>query len=197
MGSSRGYSPAFDQLSAQKNQHGGATHLAFNPLHVMRTLRITVPSPVLRTRLIRPAHPAIRRHLNEIQRPVQPTHQLRHIHIKCKLLAQEVKHLVLRVILHEIHPRTDVLPELMSRHEFQRKTAPRGGNPVCRLVIYTLDLAVLSASLGIGAGRGIPRIPVVAVLVIPLLVGPAPVGIKHDFAVDIRAAGGCAPLPGE
>jgi hypothetical protein len=110
------------------------------------------------------------------------------------LLVQEVEHLVAAVVLHEVDTRADVL----ASNKLQADGVATSGDAISRGVVHTLECAVRSAGLGIGAKRGVPLVPIVAVGVRVGLssVEPAPVGVENDLGVDRHTAAGLGAFLG-
>ena len=163
----------------------------------MGALRIAVSGTVLGTSLVSTVQTTVRGHLNEVQSTIETAHKLRNIDVESEFLVEQIEHLILRIILHEIDTRPDVLSEFVLGDKLEGQFAARGLNTVGSAVIHTFDLTTRRARRRVGASRGIPLIPLVAVLVVADNVGPAPIGIKHNAALDCGASRGRAFLPCE
>lgn len=130
------------------------THLAVDELDVARALGITVSSAVLCTGLV-PfvlGHSAIGIHGREVQSAVQPTGEVRDVHVKGEFLAQQVKHLIRAVVLHQVQAGTDV----GAGDELQCQRVSISGYAVGCLVVCPVQGAVLGTCLVIGAESSVP-----------------------------------------
>lgn len=192
------------------------TYLTVDELEVTRALGITVTSTVLSTSLVVLVfrQTAISVHGDEVQSAIQAAGKAGNIHVKGKLLVQQLEHLVGVVVLHEIQAGTDV----GAGHKAQGQGIARSSGTVGASVVGTIESAVSSASGIVGAKSGIPlfiqirmvsygesrarddkayRVTSVAVGVAVNRVNPAPIGIHDNGAALIRAARGGALLPGK
>lgn len=166
------------------------TYHSVDELDVPRALTIAVARAKLRTRLVHrePFHSTIFIHGHKVQRAIQTASQLRDIHIKRKLIAQQRKHLIPALIFHQVQPATHVLAIRALLHEFHAQSIPGGGHAVCAGIVGAVDAAVLRAGLLGGADGCVPAVAGVAVLGAVDAVRPAPVGVDGDGALDGLAA---------
>jgi len=135
---------------------------------------------------------------DEVEGTVETAADVGNIDIKGELVTEEVEHLVLGVVLHEVDTRTDVGTILVLGDEFEVEAVAAGRDTVGGSVVGTLKTALRSAS---GAGRAdgtVPRVAVVAVGGAGDGVSPSPVGVDDDGAGNVGAAAASgALLPGE
>lgn len=175
------------------------TYHTVDKLDIPRTLTIAVPRAILGTRLVPLilGQSAILVHRHKVQRPVQPTANLGHVHIKRELVAQQRKHLVLGLVLHQVQPAADVLAVGPVGDKLDAQLVPGRGDAVRARVVGAVEAAVLGAGLAGGADGGVPFVAAVAVRRGVCEVRPSPVGVDDDGALRGGAAGGGAFGPGE
>lgn len=139
------------------------------------------------------------RHGDKVQCSIQPTRQLTEINIERELIPDQVEHLIVVRVLHEIRARPNIRRVLALRDKLERKGVARSRNTISAAVVRAFDGAVLRASSVGGTSCLVPFIAIEAVCVAASGVDPAPIGVDDDFAVDVRAAtttGAGAALPG-
>lgn len=123
--------------------------------------QLTVSSTVLRAGLVGwiLRQPTICIHADEVKGTVEPTRKVRQIHIESELLVTvELEHLVCGVRGHQVSARADVGRVRSLGDELQLQRVAAGCNPVCAGVIGTVNGAVGSTRLVIGARRSVPRV---------------------------------------
>ena len=88
-----------------------AVGLSVDPLDIVRTLGVTVPSPVRgASRVAGVVETSVRLHLHEVEGAIQTTGKLRHVHVECELLVLEFEHVIpLARLVQEVGPGPDVL----------------------------------------------------------------------------------------
>lgn len=123
----------------------------------MRPGRLT--RPVLGTR----RSLALLRHGHEVQRSIQATGQLREIDIEAELVANQVEHLIVVCVLHEVGSRTDVGRVLSLRDKLEVELISGGGDTIGTAVVRPFDGTVGCASTVGRAERLIPGVSVEAV----------------------------------
>lgn len=101
------------------------------------------------------------------------------VDVEGELLVQELEHLVVCIIGHEVDARTDVLLGALG-DEFEGEGITAGGDTVSARVVGTIESAVGSASLAIGAKTSVPSVASVAVGKAAGGVEPAPVRVEDD-----------------
>lgn len=170
------------------------TYNAIDKLHIPRTLAIAIPCSILCTRLIPLilGQATILIHRNKVQRPIQPTANLGDVHVKCKFIPQKCKHLVIRLILHQIQPTPNILTIRPVGDELDAQLVARRGNAIGTRVVCPVETAVLGTGRSGGADGGVPFVAGVAVGRAAGEMGPAPVGVDDDGALSGGAAGGSA-----
>jgi len=174
--------------------------LAVDELKVARALSIAVAGTVLGASLVARvlAHTTISVHGDEVEGTVETAAQVRDIDIEGELVAEELEHLVLGVVLHQVDTRADIGAVLVLGDELEVQGVTAGGDTIGRRVVSAVDAAGLGAALAIRADGGIPLVAGVAVGRAGNSVSPAPVGIDGDGAVHGRAvAARGAALPSE
>lgn len=129
-------------------------------LDVTRALRIAVTSSVLGTGLVVfvLAHAAIGVHRCEVQRTVQTAWEVRDVNVKGELIVEEIEGLISLVVLHKVHTRANIL----TGDEFQGQCVTGGRDTVGTLVVSTINRAVRSARLIVGAKRRIPLFGIIS-----------------------------------
>ena len=135
-------------------------------------------------------------HGNKVQGTVEPASQITVIDGVSELLVLEVEHFVFVLAIHQIHAGTNVLGVRTLGDETKLEIVTGGFDAVSVSVlrISTLNLAIRSAGFGIRAEAFIPQIPRVAVGRLTIFVGPSPIAVNGDSAVDSLAPRGCALL---
>ncbi len=144
----------------------------------MRTLRVTVPSAVARTSLVcrELGLSAVLVHGDEVDSAVQPTRKLGDVNVECEFLVEEAEHLVIVLVLHEVHTGTDVLL-LGLGHEFECESVATGCDTISAGVVCTVEGAIRGTGGVVGAEGGIPGVSGVAVVRAGCAVKPAPVSV--------------------
>ena len=128
-------------------------------------------------------------HGDEIQSSIETAWQGREVNIKGKLISDELEHLVVVGILHQIKARANVGRVLALGDELQRERVGTSGYAVCSTVISALNLAILGAAGVVGASSRVPLVSIVAVGVAALYVEPSPVRVDHNLSIHVRATG--------
>jgi hypothetical protein len=85
-------------------------------------------------------------HRDEIQRSIEATGQLREIDIKAELVADQIEHLIVVCVLHEVCSRTDVGRVLSLCDKLEIELVARGGDAISTAVVRSFDGAVGCAS---------------------------------------------------
>jgi hypothetical protein len=108
------------------------------------------------------------------------------------LLADQVEHLVVGVVRHEVDTRTDI----RAGNELQVQGVAADADTVGGSIVGTLKSAVGGAGLGIRAKSSVPLVAVIAVVVSAGrgVVEPAPVRVEDDLGVNGCAATGLGAL---
>lgn len=175
------------------------TYHPIDEFEITGALGVAIPSAIFGTSLVGGVlgHTSVLVHRHEVESTVQAARKVRDIDIKCELLVEQVEHLVVGVILHQIQTRADVGSELTLGDEVELHLVAAGYNSVSGRIVGALESTVGSACLVVRAESRVPGVPGVAVLGATLVVQPAPVGVDDHFGV-LRGAGilPCAYLPG-
>lgn len=171
---------------------GRHAYLAVDELDVARALRVAVAGTVLGTSLVgrEARQAAVLVHLRQVERAVEAARQVRHVDVEGELLVQQLEHLVVRVVRHQVHTRADV----RARHELERERVAGGRDAVRARVVRAVERAVLRARRPVGAQCRVPRVAGVAVGVTGGAVQPPPVGVEHDLGAQRLAAAGLGAL---
>ena len=177
----------------QKVSH--VTYLAVDELDIPGALRVAVSRTVLGSGLVVGVlgHATILVHGGEVEGAVETAGQVGHVDVEGELLVEELEHLVVGVVLHEVDTRADV----GARHELERERGAGGRDTVRARVVRAVEGAVLRAGHAVGAEGSIPRVTGVAVRVARGGVEPAPVGVEDDFGVLSDTAAGGTLLGGK
>ena len=170
-------------------------YLTVDELDILGALRIAVTGTELRTSLVgrELRETTILSHLDEVKSTVKTAGKVGHVDVEGELLVQELEHLVVGSVLHQVDTGADV----GAGDELEGERIAASGDTVGASVVSTVNSAVLSASGGIRADAGIPSVAGVAVGVARGGVEPAPVSVEHDSSVQGRAAGSGTLLRGE
>lgn len=163
-----------------------STHNTVDELHVARALSVAVASSVLGTSLVvrEFGHATVLVHSGQVERAVETAGEIRHVDVEGELLVEELQHLVVCVIGHEVDARADV----GTRHELKREGAAGGRDTVGARVVGTVERAVLRAGRAVGAEGSVPFVARVAVGVPANVVQPTPVGVEDDLGGQVLAA---------
>ena len=173
---------------------------SIDELQVLRALSIAVSSSVLGTGLVGGVlgETTILVHLGEVESSVQAAGKVRDIGIECELLVQELEHLVVAVVLHEVDTRTDILAASAAlSNELERESIARGTDTVSTAIVGTINSAVFGTGSGIWAKGGVPGVTGVAVGVARSGVQPAPVSIQDDLGAGSGTSAARAALRAE
>lgn len=142
------------------------------------------------------ALPTILVHGDEIKSSIESASSSTRVDIECKLLVQHREHLIVVIILHQIQPRANVRPVSILGQEVDLDRFPAGGDAIGTCIIGTIDGTFRSTSLVVAADSSVPRVSGVAICRSrSTFMGPSPVGVQHDFAIDVRATSGGTSLP--
>ncbi len=172
------YSTRFVKISVTIEN---ASYLTVNELNIMRALRVTVARSIACTGLVRRVLrlAAIFVHGDKVDSAVKTTRKLRNVHVEGELLILQAEHLVIVLVLHQVHARTDVF--LLRRgNKFESESVAAGRDTISAGVVCAVKSAIRSASGVVRAGRRVPRISRVAIGIVVSDVKPAPVGVKHN-----------------
>lgn len=134
------------------------THYTTDKLHVVRALRVTVASPVLGAGLVRRGHPTVDGHLAEVERAVKAAPEVGHVDVERELLVEELEHLVVGLVGHEV----DAGPDVGASDELERQGVAAGGDPVRAAVVGAVERAVGRAGRGVRAEGLVPGVAGVA-----------------------------------
>mmetsp|Transcript_84612 Transcript_84612/g.236831 ORF Transcript_84612/g.236831 Transcript_84612/m.236831 type:complete len:215 (-) Transcript_84612:12-656(-) len=163
----------------------------------MRALRVAVSGAILGAGGVLDAVVvALLVHLDEVDRAVQATPQVTHIHIESELAVLQLEHLVRVLAVHDIQARAKVRRVVPLGHEVQRHavSATGGVDAVGLLVVRAVDPALHRALRRVRARSGTPSV-IVHVAVLTILVHPPPVGVDHHRGLlRLAAAGGAVRL---
>lgn len=170
------------------------TYNSVDELDIARALGVAVTSSVLGTSLVGAVAglATVLVHGDEVEGAVQAASDVVDIDIKGELVAKEVEHLVVVVILHEVETAADVGAVWTNSHELEVELAAARGDSVGARVVGTIETALGGARLPIGAEGLVPGVSAVAVGGAVGAMGPSPVGVNHDRSADVVAAAGCA-----
>lgn len=100
---------------------------------------------------------------NKVEGAVQATANVRNIDVKSELVAEELKHLVLVLALHEVHAGADVGAVPVLGDVFEAEGVAVGLDAIGALVVNTVEATRRGAGLAVGADAGVPAVPLVAV----------------------------------
>lgn len=120
-------------------------------------------------------------------------------HYFVAIMLEEVSHLVIVCILHEISARSNVGGVLALGDELESKRVTRSRDAICTTVIRTLDGTVLCTGCVVWTSGGVPLVSIEAVGVSIHRMEPSPVGVDDNFSIDVGTATtafACAALPG-
>mmetsp|Transcript_84610 Transcript_84610/g.236824 ORF Transcript_84610/g.236824 Transcript_84610/m.236824 type:complete len:215 (-) Transcript_84610:12-656(-) len=163
----------------------------------MRALRVAVSGAILGAGGVLDAVVvALLVHLDEVDRAVQATPQVTHIHIESELAVLQLEHLVRVLAVHDIQARAKVRRVVPLGHEVQRHavSATGGVDAVGLLVVRAFDPALLRALRRVGARRRIPCV-IIHITVLAIFVHPTPVGVDHHGGLlPLASAGGAVRL---
>lgn len=152
-------------------------------------MRVAVASSVLGTSLVGAilGCTTISIHLREVERAIKAARKVGDVNVKSELLIEEVENLVVAVVCHEVHTRTNVCLLALS-DEFHGERITASGDTVCATVVSTIERTVLGASRVVGAQSLVPGVTGVAVSGITRGVRPAPIRVEYDGAARLRCA---------
>jgi len=171
--------------------------LSIDELDVTRTLRVAVAGTIFGTSLVggELGHTTIGVHLGEVEGTVKTAREVGDVDVESELLVQELEHLVVSLVGHEVDTRADVLLGGLS-DEFEGECVTAGGDTVCARVISTVESAVRSTGFAIRAKTGIPGVAGVAVGVTGGGMEPTPVRVEDNGTAALdRATAGSALRP--
>lgn len=100
---------------------------------------------------------------HEVERAIKAAANVGDIDIKGELIPEEIEHLVVVIVLHEINTRANVGAIRMLSDELQAERIAVRLNAVGALIVGAVDTALLSTGLAIGADALVPGGPLVAV----------------------------------
>ena len=138
------------------------------------------------------------------------------VHVKCKLVANQVENLIVARVLHQIRSRSYVGRVRALGDEFQCKGSTAGRNTIGRGIVSTLDDTVGRAFAVTRADSRVPLIAIVTVCIVSFDlssgsvskigegvarmtdVEPTPIGVNNDFpivgfAIGASSARACLP----
>jgi len=187
------------RLGAVPADHVGLTR---DPLEVVRALRVAVARAVLGARLVGRilGDAAVLVHLDEVDGAVEAARHVRHVHRERELLVQQLEHLVVVLVLQEVHPVADVGAGralrlvLGDEREVQQALVVDAHAVLLRvaLLVLAVDRARVRARRRVGARVVEPHVAEVAIarrrVGAAHLVRPAPVGVEHGGGLLPRAA---------
>lgn len=188
--------PNIETNTTNTTNMSSITYLAVDELDVVGALGVTVARSVLGAGLVagEAGHATILVHLGEVKGTVDTARHVGNIDIKGELLVEQVEHVVVGLVSHQVDTRANVLAERALSHELELKLATRSSDSVGPGVVGAVESAVGGTSLAIGAKRGVPGAASVAVVVTVLHVKPAPVGVEGDLCLKGSARASSSAL---
>ena len=159
-----------------------AAYQTVDEFQILRALAVAVASPELRTSLVggESLHATILVHLREVEGTVETARQVRYINIESELLVEEVEHLVVAGVLHQVYAGSNVAAACAFGDKAELDGVARSRDTVRARVIGAVDSAVSRAAFGIRTDGSVPGVTGVAVGITGGCVKPSPVGIEHD-----------------
>ena len=160
-------------------------YLAIDELDVLGTLRVTVPSAIRSSSLVRSGEATIARHLGEVQGTIDTTRKSRDVNIKGELLVEQIEQLVVLALdTQHVQTRADIATRL-ERHG---QSVTIGCYAICARVVRTIESTVLGTGGAVWAQGLVPSLASVAVVRAGCAVNPAPIGVQDDTVLLFGAA---------
>ena len=115
----------------------------------MRTLSITVTSPILSAGLVtrKATSTTVLIHRYEVYSTVKTARKLRHVNVERDLLVQHIEHFVAIVVFHKVDTRSNVLAVFVVGHELKTDLVTTCGDTVGTAVVCAFNRTILDDAL--------------------------------------------------